>query len=50
MIKYPRSTIAALTLSAAGFAGIVLHEGWSNNAIIPVPGDVPTIGFGSTVH
>ena len=50
MIKYPRSTIAALTLSAAGFAGIVLHEGYSNNAIIPVPGDVPTVGFGSTVH
>jgi lysozyme len=50
MIKYPRSTIAALTLSAAGFASVVLHEGWSNNAIIPVPGDVPTIGFGSTVH
>ena len=36
MIKYPRSTIAALSLSAAGFAGLVLHEGWSDNAIVPV--------------
>ncbi len=50
MIKYPRSTIAALTLSAAGFASLVLHENYVNNAMIPVPGDVPTVGFGSTVH
>lgn len=49
-VKYARTTVAALTLSAAGFAGVVLHESYSNNAIIPVPGDVPTIGFGSTVH
>lgn len=43
-----RTTIAALTLSAAGLVGIALHEGYSERAIIPVKGDVPTIGFGST--
>jgi lysozyme len=40
--------VAALTLSAAALVGIVLHEGYSDRAIIPVKGDVPTIGFGST--
>lgn len=28
--------------------GIALHEGYSDRAIVPVPGDVPTIGFGTT--
>ncbi len=44
----PRRTLAALSLSAAALVGIVLHEGYSDRAIIPVPGDVPTIGFGTT--
>ncbi len=43
-----RRTVVALTLSAAALVGIVLHEGYSDRAIIPVKGDVPTIGFGST--
>lgn len=43
-----RRTLAALSLSAIGFAGIVAHEGYSERAITPVPGDVPTIGFGTT--
>lgn len=43
-----RIAIAALSLSAAGLVGITLHEGYSPVAYIPVPGDVPTIGFGST--
>ena len=44
----PRRSLAALSLSAAALVGIVLHEGYSDRAIIPVPGDVPTIGFGTT--
>lgn len=44
----PRLAVAALSLSAAGFVGIVMREGYSDGAIIPVPGDVPTIGFGTT--
>lgn len=43
-----RMTVGALTLSAAAFVGIVAHEGYSDRAIIPVPGDVPTLGFGTT--
>jgi lysozyme len=43
-----RTTIAALVLSAGGLVGIALHEGYSDRAIIPVPGDVPTLGFGET--
>lgn len=49
MIKqYPRTAIAILTLSAAGFAGIVSREGYTDKAVIPIPGDRPTVGFGST--
>lgn len=44
----PRRSLMALSLSAAALVGIVLHEGYSDRAIIPVPGDVPTIGFGTT--
>lgn len=43
-----RTAIAAMSLSAAGFVSIVLHEGYSDRAIEPVKGDVPTIGFGTT--
>lgn len=49
MIRPPqRRTVAALTLSAAALVGIVLHEGYTDRAVIPVKGDVPTIGFGTT--
>lgn len=47
-IDLQRRTLAALTLSAAAFIGIVSSEGYSDRAIIPVPGDVPTLGFGTT--
>lgn len=43
-----RNTIAALSLSAAALVGMALHEGYRDTAYIPVPGDVPTIGFGTT--
>lgn len=43
-----RLAVAALTLSAAGFVGIMNHEGYRGEAYQPVPGDVPTIGFGTT--
>jgi GH24 family phage-related lysozyme (muramidase) len=43
-----RIAVAALSLSAAAFAGLVTHEGWTEKAIIPVKGDRPTVGFGST--
>lgn len=43
-----RQIAAALTLSASAIVGIALHEGYRDTAYIPVPGDVPTIGFGTT--
>ena len=43
-----RMIVAALTLSAAGLVGIVSYEGYTDRAVIPVKGDVPTIGFGTT--
>lgn len=44
----PRNSIAALALSAAALVGMALHEGYRDTAYTPVPGDVPTIGFGTT--
>lgn len=44
----PRLAIASLAVSAAAFISLVASEGYSDKAIIPVPGDVPTIGFGTT--
>ena len=43
-----RRSVTALALSAAARVGIVLHEGYTDRAVIPVKGDVPTIGFGTT--
>lgn len=43
-----RRMIGALSLSAAGLIAIASYEGFSDRAYIPVKGDVPTIGFGST--
>lgn len=43
-----RTGTAALVLSAAAFVGLLAHEGYRDRAYIPVPGDVPTIGFGTT--
>lgn len=47
-MKIPRKLVAALTISAAGFAGWIANEGFSSTPIIPTKGDVPTIGHGST--
>ncbi|MGB3945214.1 MAG: hypothetical protein WBK76_00015, partial [Candidatus Saccharimonadales bacterium] len=43
-----RGGIGAMVLSAAALVGIALHEGYSDKAIVPVKGDVPTIGWGTT--
>lgn len=43
-----RIAIGALVLSAAGFIGIVSDEGFTERAVVPVPGDRFTVGFGST--
>lgn len=47
-MKFGRRSIATLTVSASLLVGVALHEGYRDRAYIPVPGDVPTIGFGTT--
>ena len=37
-------------LSATGLVMIALNEGYRDKAYIPVPGDVPSIGFGTTAN
>jgi lysozyme len=49
-MRRPRTAVAALGLSAAALVGLVLHEGYSDRAMIPVKGDVPTLGFGTTTR
>lgn len=43
-----RTLVAALALSASGFAAWVASEGFTAQPVIPTKGDVPTIGHGST--
>jgi lysozyme len=43
-----RQAVKGILLAASTLVGIALHEGYVGTAMIPVPGDVPTIGFGST--
>jgi lysozyme len=43
-----RIIVAALALSAAGFAAWQTNEGFTASAIIPTKGDIPTLGHGST--
>lgn len=46
--KRVRMALAALSVSAAAFTTWCAHEGFTDHAVIPVKGDVPTIGHGST--
>ena len=43
-----RNSIVGLVLSASAFVGLLTAEGYRSEAYIPVKGDVPTIGFGTT--
>jgi lysozyme len=43
-----RSAVSVLVLTASTLVGLAVNEGYKDQAYIPVPGDVPTIGFGST--
>ena len=43
-----RLPLVALRLSAVALVSIAGWEGFKSVAYIPVPGDVPTIGFGTT--
>lgn len=43
-----RFAIASLVVSAGAFVGILTREGYTDTAVIPTKGDVPTNGFGTT--
>lgn len=43
-----RMLIAALPITAATLIGIASYEGYTDNAIQPIPGDSWTYGFGET--
>lgn len=45
-----RAAIVTLSLSAIGLMGIMSYEGFTSVATPPVPGDVPTYGYGTTTH
>lgn len=45
-----RVAVGALSLSAAALIGLAAHEGYTEKAVVPTKGDVPTVGFGSTRH
>ena len=47
-MAFDRKQIAAISLSATALVALLLHEGYKSDAYIPVAGDVPTIGFGTT--
>lgn len=47
-IPYPRTLIAALSVSAAGLIAVATDEGYREVPYIPIPGDVLTDGFGNT--
>lgn len=43
-----RSAVTLLVLAASTLVGIAVHEGYREEAYVPVKGDVATIGFGTT--
>ncbi|SFQ82552.1 Phage-related lysozyme (muramidase), GH24 family [Pseudomonas sp. NFPP07] len=43
-----RIAVGMLTLSMAGFGAWKASEGFTDHAVIPTQGDVPTLGHGST--
>lgn len=45
-----RIAAGLLSLSMVGFVAITQEEGYTDHAVIPVKGDRPTLGHGSTFH
>lgn len=43
-----RTGITTLALSATALVALALSEGYTGKAVQPLPGDKPTIGFGTT--
>ncbi len=49
-MRHPRTAVGALAFSALSLIGLALSEGYTDKAIIPTKGDVPTLGFGTTTR
>lgn len=47
-MKTMRVAVAGLSVTAATVVGLWMEEGWTERAVIPVKGDVPTVGPGLT--
>lgn len=45
-----RTAVGSLVLAASTIVGIAAFESYTTDTIIPVPGDVPTYGYGTTTH
>lgn len=45
-----RTAIGSLVLAASTLIGLALSEGYTDSAVVPVPGDRPTKGFGTTFN
>lgn len=45
-----RVKASLVSLSATALLTLLLSEGYTDRAVIPTKGDVPTVGFGSTVY
>jgi lysozyme len=43
-----RLAAAGLVASATLVGSLAVYENYTSTAVIPIPGDVPTVGFGST--
>lgn len=49
-MKFNRTAVASLVLSASALIGLVMSEDYTDKAVIPTINDRPTLGFGSTFH
>lgn len=44
-----RRSVGTLSFSAAALVALFVFEGYTSTATIPTKGDVPTVGFGTTI-
>ncbi len=49
-MSVPRIAITGLVMSASAMVALIVQEGYTERAVIPVKNDVPTLGHGSTTH
>lgn len=47
-MSFARVAVAALSISAGAFVASLIHEGYTDTAVQPLPGDKWTKGFGTT--